>query len=595
MAKNRKQTAPVSAATALVLVVDDDLGMRLILRQLIEKEGFQVVEAVNGREALTLYEQYTPDLVLLDAVMPVMDGFTCCRQLCAVREPFAVPVLIVTTLDDEGSVIRAFEAGATDYVTKPLNQAVLRQRVHRLIQQSRLMQQVQHMNEELEHYAQTLNVTIRERTVQLQRSLEFESTLKHITDRVRDSLDENTILQSVVQELAWALELGCCNAALYDGEHRVSHVCYEYATFIPGYQHRTIQMDNDPEIYTQLLQGEAVQFCSRSAQNWRGQVALFAFPIKDEGEVIGDIWLVSQADRTLDDLETRLVQQVTNQCAIGIRQARLYQAAQAQVQELEHLNQLKDDFLSTVSHELRTPVTNMRMAIQLLEQFLERYQELSQNSPELTANLSKCNSYLQILHSECDREIHLINDLLDLQRLESGQQMPIPATFQLKDWLTRETPSFTAQAQARQQIFEVQLAIGLPPITIDPHYLQRILTELVNNACKYSPAGATIRLQADTTATSPPSLRICVTNTGVSIPTNELERIFDKFYRVSGSDRWKQGGTGLGLALVRQLVKLFNGSIWATSDANQTCFIVELPAANDEPDPDPSQEPNIGS
>lgn len=575
MSKKQKQTGTMQPATALVLIVDDDLGMRRILRQVVEQEGFQVLEAANGQEALKLYSRHSPDLILLDAVMPVMDGFTCCRHLCHARQPFPVPVLIVTTLDDESSVMRAFEAGAIDYVNKPVNRTVLRQRVHRLIEQSRLMQQVQQMNDELDNYAQTLNLTIRERTAQLQQSLEFESTLKHITDRVRDSLDESNILQTVVKELAWALELGCCNAAVYDCGQRISHVWYEYTASIPGYQNRTVQMDHYPEIYQQLLEGDSVKFCSLSAHGWRGQVALFAFPIKN-GEVMGDIWLVSHADRILDDLEIRLVQQVTNQCAIGIRQARLYKAAQAQVQKLEEINQLKDDFLSTVSHELRTPVTNMRMAIQLLERFIQRNQELSQNIPELAANLDKSNSYLQILHSECDREINLINDLLDLQRLEAGQQVSNPVTLYLQDWLSQELEAFTIRAHSRQQTFQMQLAEALPPITIDPHYLQRILTELINNACKYSPAEATITLSANVIEAPTPTICISVTNTGTTIPELELKRIFDKFYRISDGDRWKQGGTGLGLALVKRLVELSNGSIQVTSEKDQTCFSIKF-------------------
>lgn len=578
--RGRVEQAPVSAQEkALVLVVDDDFGMRRILRRLVEQEGFQVLEAANGREALELYRHHAPDLVLMDAMMPVMDGFACCAQLCQSRQPFPVPVLIVTTLEDESSVVRAFEAGATDYITKPINRAVLKQRVHRLIQQSHLMQQVRQMNEELQTYAQTLNVKIRKRTAQLQRSLEFESTLKHITDRVRESLDEKTILQTVVQELAWALELKCCNAAVYDCEQRLAHILSEYAVSVPGYQNRTISMDNHPEIYSQLLQGESVQFCSLSSPVERGPVALFAFPIREE-EVIGDIWLIGEEDRILDSAEIRLVQQVTTQCAIGIRQARLYQTAQAQVQSLEHLNQLKDDFLSTVSHELRTPVTNMRMAIQLLEQLCKSQQHLSQENAELSANLLKSSSYLQILHSECDREISLINDLLDLQHLETGQQIPNAMEISLPDWLPSMVETFMIRAQARKQIFRMQITEPLPSIMIAPVYLQRILTELINNACKYSPTDAVITLSANLVENSTPKIHLQVTNTGVVIPEAELERIFDKFYRIAESDRWKQGGTGLGLALVKQLVHLFGGRIWAASDVQQTCFTVELPVNN---------------
>ncbi|MGA7937730.1 MAG: HAMP domain-containing sensor histidine kinase, partial [Kovacikia sp.] len=321
------------------------------------------------------------------------------------------------------------------------------------------------------------------------------------------------------------------------------------------------------------------QFCPLSTQSWRGQIALSAFPIKNNGDVIGDIWLLSFANHILDNLEMRLVQQVTNQSAIGIRQARLYEAAQAQVRELEQLNQLKDDFLSTVSHELRTPLTNMRMAIQLLQQFAQHNQELGQKMAELSANFNKSNAYLQILHSECDREISLINNLLDLQRLEVGQQPFNPTHLDLQAWLTQEIESFALQANARQQMFQAHLAAFLPKVTIEPIYLQRILTELINNACKYSPAGATINLTAQLAESSPSTVWLTVTNTGATIPERELEHIFDKFYRIPGGDRWKQGGTGLGLALVKRLAEQFGGSVWATSQADQTCFTIALPVS----------------
>lgn len=138
-----------STQTALVLVVDDDLGMRRILQQLLASDTLHIVEASNGNDALTLCDRYAFDLILLDAMMPGMDGFTCCRQLCQAQQPYPVPILMVTSLADETSINRAFEAGAIDYVTKPINRPVLQQRVQRLIQQSRLMQQVRQMNEDL--------------------------------------------------------------------------------------------------------------------------------------------------------------------------------------------------------------------------------------------------------------------------------------------------------------------------------------------------------------------------------------------------------------------------------------------------------------
>jgi PAS domain S-box-containing protein len=142
----------------LILVVDDDKFMRIQLRRAMEQAGYQVAEASNGEEAIASYLRLCPDVVLLDALMPVMDGFTCCYQLQALSCPgwdsngevspdeaglaLRTPVLMITALEDQESVDQAFKAGATDYITKPIHWAVLRQRVRRLLQASQSMREL---------------------------------------------------------------------------------------------------------------------------------------------------------------------------------------------------------------------------------------------------------------------------------------------------------------------------------------------------------------------------------------------------------------------------------------------------------------------
>lgn len=121
--------------TPLILIVDDDRTTRKILRRAMEQEGYQVAEASDGGQGLEAYALLNPDMVLLDAKMPVMDGFTCCSKLQATDSSSRTPVLMITSLEDEKSVDRAFEAGATDYITKPIHWAVLRLRVRRLLQE----------------------------------------------------------------------------------------------------------------------------------------------------------------------------------------------------------------------------------------------------------------------------------------------------------------------------------------------------------------------------------------------------------------------------------------------------------------------------
>ncbi|MBN3888061.1 MAG: response regulator [Nostoc sp. JL31] len=117
----------------LVLVVDDERGLRLVLHRAMEKEGYRVTEACNGQHCLDICQQQVPDIILLDAMMPGLDGFSCCAQMQTLLGDNCPPILMITSLDDQESVDRAFEAGATDYITKPIDWSLLSQRVNRLL------------------------------------------------------------------------------------------------------------------------------------------------------------------------------------------------------------------------------------------------------------------------------------------------------------------------------------------------------------------------------------------------------------------------------------------------------------------------------
>ncbi|MBM0744252.1 CHASE2 domain-containing protein [Phormidium sp. CLA17] len=234
-----------------------------------------------------------------------------------------------------------------------------------------------------------------------------------------------------------------------------------------------------------------------------------------------------------------------------------------QVQELHRLDQLKDDFLSTVSHELRSPMTNIKMASELLK--IAKSQESSAH-------------YLDILQTECKREIDLINDLLDLQRVEAGSQNFSPEAIILEHWLPPVIEPFYQRAETHHQTLEIEIAPQLPTLMSDQPSLERVLVELVNNACKYTPSGGHIQVTADSTISH---LQLAICNSGAEIPETELPRIFEKFYRVPHADPWKRGGTGLGLALVKQLVESLGGSIHVVSGLGQTTFTVRFPLNTD--------------
>ena len=122
----------------LILIVDDDRTMRSLLNLAMEEEGYRAVEAENGEQCLSEYEHFQPDLMLLDAVMPDIDGFTCCQKIRSLPDGDRIPILMITVLDDPESVEQAFKAGATDYITKPIHWSVLSQRVRRLLDGNRV-------------------------------------------------------------------------------------------------------------------------------------------------------------------------------------------------------------------------------------------------------------------------------------------------------------------------------------------------------------------------------------------------------------------------------------------------------------------------
>jgi len=124
-----------------ILVVDDDNALRSLLSLVLEEEGYTVTEARSGEDCLRSLVQLQPDLILLDAVMPDMDGFECCAQLRSLTEAQQTPVLMITFLDDQESIERAFQVGATDYITKPIHWPVLLQRLRRLITASQAISQ----------------------------------------------------------------------------------------------------------------------------------------------------------------------------------------------------------------------------------------------------------------------------------------------------------------------------------------------------------------------------------------------------------------------------------------------------------------------
>lgn len=565
----------MSKSSASILVIDDQLDNLRTLSAILRQRGYQVRQATNGQMALRTAASQPPDLILLDIRMPEMDGYAVCAALKQLPQTREIPVIFLSALGDVSDKVRAFDIGGVDYITKPFqagevlarigNQLTLRQQQQQL---SDLLQQVQRLNNSLEEQVQA-------QTLELQQALEYERTLKYISDRVRDSLDRTYILQTTVEELTRVLQAQCCDTVLFNSDQTPEIICFQAQRDESVEAYDAVPMLLElPGINEQLEQGTTFAFCRFTGNAQRPYSAILGCPIRSDRTWVGTLWLFKPLLSIFSQQEIRLVQQVANQCAIALRQAQLYQEAQAQIVELHRLNQLKDDFLSTISHELRTPVANMRMVLQLLMAATERGQTFLEQVAEAGAQSDRIVQYFRILQEECEREINLIQDLLDIQHLEAGARPLEPITINLNDWLLHVLEPYEFRTQSHQQELIVQLEPTLPPLTTDLTCLNRIVVELLNNACKYTPAHAAITV---ITAAIDSHILIRVTNSGVEIAPAEQLRIFDRFYRIPNNDPWKYSGIGLGLALVRQLVHHINGSIAVSSGNGSTSFTLQLP------------------
>ena len=253
--------------------------------------------------------------------------------------------------------------------------------------------------------------------------------------------------------------------------------------------------------------------------------------------------------------------------------AKLSEKMRQQIEQLQRLNELKDDFLSSMSHELKTPLTSMKMAIKMLRQ------------PEIPPEMR--DKYLNILEQEWHREYNLIKDLLTLQQVESGEFAFSPQELNLEQIVEELTQDFHAKWQSDKGLnLKTTIAAEALHLYTDSESIEHILNELLLNAGKYSDADTTVELSANSkTTVKGKEIAIAISNYGAGVSAQEIPYIFDKFRRGKGVTDRAVPGTGLGLALVKHLVDHLNGTIEVTSELKSenesevftTTFTVKIP------------------
>jgi len=241
-----------------------------------------------------------------------------------------------------------------------------------------------------------------------------------------------------------------------------------------------------------------------------------------------------------------------------------------QLTQRSELDTLKDEFISTVSHELRTPLTSIRGALGLL------------SSGVIGDVDAKAQNLLRIAVTNTDRLIRLINDILDLERMESGRAPLQIRRCSLRELASQAIETMTSMADANTVHLELVPLTPAQSETADTLFFDgdsdrvlQVLTNLLSNAIKFSPPASTVRVFTEATADS---ILFKVTDEGRGIPAEQLDTIFDRFQQVEPSDARQKGGTGLGLAICRSIVQQHCGSIWAQRNLGPgTTLYVMLP------------------
>jgi len=268
--------------------------------------------------------------------------------------------------------------------------------------------------------------------------------------------------------------------------------------------------------------------------------------------------------------EIRLLETVAHQLELALDNMRLFEEARLRAEELaaalarqEELDRLKNQFIQNVSHELRSPLALIRGYAEMLS----------------TGELGEIQPDQQQPVAVISRRAHMLGDLVrDITLiLEAEVDPPKPGPVPLDELARAAVEDFQVATRQAELILHADIAPHLPPVSSSHTYMRRVLDNLIGNAVKFTPAGGTITVRLRQEGKQ---VVLEVSDTGIGVPADQLERIFERFYQVDGSSRRKYGGVGLGLALVKEIAEAYGGRVTVESQVGEgSTFTVWLPVA----------------
>lgn len=340
-------------------------------------------------------------------------------------------------------------------------------------------------------------------------------------------------------------------------EHVIESV---YAGIVMVHQNgRVMQMNSSARAMFGVDQGERLSGDYVSIIKNEGAQNLIKQALEETDELQEEISLTIPGDEETEriyQVQTALVRS-EDQSVIGV--VGIFN----DITEIRSIERMKTAFVSTVSHELRTPLTSIKGFISTLLQDVDGFYDAD-----------TVHEFYVIIDQECDRLTRLISDLLNVSRIEAGRALDLnPGPVNLPDVVDKVVAA--QKSYTNKHEFAVDLEPDLPTIVADNDKVDQILTNLTSNAVKYSPHGGTITVAGKQ---NNGVIRMSVSDQGMGIPKEHMEKLFDRFHRIDNRDTRKVGGTGIGLYLVKHLVEAHGGKIWVESEEGKgSSFIFELP------------------
>ena len=559
-----------------ILAVDDNKDNLISLKALINETfpSALVLMATGGEMGLAMAAARDPDVILLDIVMPEMDGFEVCRRLKADKKLSDTPVVFVTAIKgDRESRILALECGAEAFLAKPIDE-------YELIAQIRAMVKIRTANIEKRDEKQHLATLVAKRTMQLEQELaerkraeKIQQALYNISNAVVTTNDIEELIRIIGEELGKLVDTTNFYIAFYDEvtgmisspyvkDEKDDLSSWPAAKSMTGrvvLQDRSILMT--PTERAEILKSGSVEIIGVPAACWLG------VPLHMNGKVIGAFVVQSYdnpAAYTEKDME--VLEFASDQISLSISRKRTEHDLILAKEKAQESDRLKSTFLANMSHEIRTPMNAIVGFASLL------------TDPDLSAE--EQHYFSGIIQSRSDDLMRIINDILEISRIESGSAPIVKGEVNLNS-LIAETVTVTREKLIRSEKSHIMLYPETPtsadPLKFisDPYIIKQVFANLLDNAIKYTVEGE-IRFGYHLPENG--TITCYVTDTGIGISPGNQEIIFEHFRQAEIDNQHTFGGTGLGLAICKGSLSLLGGEIWVESATGKgSTFFFRIP------------------